>query len=163
MESPVSVILCFRSSLTDGGDAGDAGIISPIVLSGASSLLADSNRGEILRSNANYIADLDQNERSSGRGVVLEQLLTDDSFIRSAMRKFYDLTKNYGTCLLITIVILTSRVIIDHGTVITIITGQGSDKRRRSKYLEKLIRQSILGSQLKELQSKVFFISPFPI
>ena len=94
-----------------------------------------------MRCNAKYIGDLDQNQLlpASGGQVVLEHLLTDDSFIRSALRKFSSFTKNCCISLLITIVILTSGVRVDHGSVIPILTRQTSDKRR-SKYLEKLIR-----------------------
>ena len=54
--------------------------------------------------------------------------------------------------------ILTSRVVIDHSTVITILTRQRSD-RRRSKYLEKLIRQLIIGISVEKIiKQRVFFL-----
>ena len=131
-----------RLELSSDGD----GVDHPEVLSAAVSLLDPSIPAETIVHNARCISRCqDQNIsevvnrlRSCGSTAVLVELLRDKSFLLSVLRNLKSAKTDRPTCLLMTIVILTSRVRLEEGRLTSLLADQRKNSCKSINLLRKV-------------------------
>ena len=122
------------------------GVDHPEVLAAAVSLFDPFTPADTIAHNARCISRCqDQNIsevvnrlRSCGSTAVLEELLRDKSFLLSVLRNLKAAMRDRSTCLMMTIVILTSRVRLEERRLTSLLADQGQISCKYINLLRKI-------------------------
>ena len=131
-----------RLELSSDGD----GVDDPEVLSAAVSLLdpiipvdtIEHNARCISRCQDQNISEVVKRLRSCGSTAVLVELLRDKSFLLSVLRNLKAAQRDRPTCLLMMIVILTSRVRLEEKRLTSLLADQGQISCKYINLLRKI-------------------------